>query len=75
MAIPTIGAIALYQFYSVDKEYIVDYFEINILGLIISFLIAYTTIDFFIKFINKIGFIPFIIYRILLGILLLYALI
>ena len=75
MAIPTIGAIALYQFYSVDMEYMVDYFEINILGLIISFLIAYTTIDFFIKFINKIGFIPFIIYRILLGILLLYALI
>ena len=75
MAIPTIGAIALYQFYSVDMEYMIDYFEINILGLIISFLIAYTTIDFFIKFINKIGFIPFIIYRIILGMALLYALV
>ena len=75
MAIPTIGVIALYQFYSVDMEYMVDYFEINILGLIISFLIAYTTIDFFIKFINKIGFIPFIIYRIILGMALLYALV
>ena len=75
MAIPTIGAIAIYQFYSVDMEYMVDYFEINILGLIISFLIAYTTIDFFIKFINKIGFIPFIIYRIILGMALLYALV
>ena len=75
MAIPTIGAIAIYQFYSVDMEYMVDYFEINILGLIISFSIAYTTIDFFIKFINKIGFIPFIIYRIILGMALLYALV
>ena len=75
MAIPTIGAIAIYQFYSVDMEYMVDYFEINILGLIISFLIAYTSIDFFIKFINKIGFIPFIIYRIILGMALLYALV
>ena len=75
MAIPTIGAIAIYQFYSVDMEYMVDYFEINIFGLIISFLIAYTTIDFFIKFINKIGFIPFIIYRIILGMALLYALV
>ena len=73
MAIPTIGAIAIYQFYSVDMEYMIDYFEINILGLIISFLIAYTTIDFFIKFIDKIGFIPFIIYRIILGMALLYA--
>jgi len=75
MAIPTIGAIAIYQLYSVDMEYMVDYFEINILGLIISFLIAYTSIDFFIKFINKIGFIPFIIYRIILGMALLYALV
>ena len=75
MAIPTIGAIAIYQLYSVDMDYMVDYFEINILGLIISFLIAYTTIDFFIKFINKIGFIPFIIYRIILGMALLYALV
>ena len=75
MAIPTIGAIAIYQLYSVDMDYMVDYFEINILGLIISFLIAYTSIDFFIKFINKIGFIPFIIYRIILGMALLYALV
>ena len=75
MAIPTIGAIAIYQLYSVDMDYMVDYFEINILGLIISFFIAYTSIDFFIKFINKIGFIPFIIYRIILGMALLYALV
>ena len=38
---------------------------------ITSFLAAYITIFLFIKFINKIGFTPFVIYRILIGILLL----
>ena len=67
MAVPTIGAIALYQLLSTDIGYLINYFDINILGLTVSFIIAYVTIDFFIKFINRIGFLPFIIYRIILG--------
>jgi len=67
MAVPTIGAIAFYQLLSTDISYLINYFDINILGLIVSFIIAYGTIDFFIKFINRIGFLPFIIYRIILG--------
>ena len=67
MAIPTIGAIASYQLLSTDLEFLIQYFQINLLGLIVSFVIAYATIDFFIRFINRIGFLPFILYRILLG--------
>ena len=70
MAIPTIGAIAIYQIVTTDINYLTDYFEVNILGLTVSFIIAYVTIDFFIKFINRIGFLPFIIYRIILGLVL-----
>ena len=70
MAIPTIGAIASYQLLSTDIEFLIQYFQINLLGLIVSFIIAYATIDFFIRFINRIGFLPFILYRIALGILL-----
>ena len=70
MAIPTIGAIASYQLLSTDLDFLIQYFQINLLGLIVSFAIAYTTIDFFIRFINRIGFIPFILYRIVLGIVL-----
>ena len=36
-----------------------------------SFFAAYITISIFINFINKIGFTPFVIYRILIGIVLL----
>ena len=70
MAIPTISAIASYQLLSTEVEFLIQYFQINLLGLIVSFIIAYATIDFFIRFINRIGFLPFILYRIVLGILL-----
>ena len=70
MAMPTIGAIAGYQLFSVDLNYLIKYSQMNILGVFVSFIVAYITIDFFIKFINKIGFLPFIIYRIALGLVL-----
>ena len=70
MAVPTIGAIASYQLLSTDVEFLIKYFQINFIGLIVSFVIAYATIDFFIRFINRIGFLPFILYRIVLGIVL-----
>ena len=70
MAIPTIGAIALYQIITTDINSLANNLDINILGLIVSFVIAYATIDFFIKFINRIGFLPFIVYRIILGLIL-----
>ena len=67
MAVPTIGAIAFYQIITSDIKSLVNNLDVNILGLIVSFVIAYATIDLFIKFINRIGFLPFIIYRIILG--------
>ena len=67
MAVPTIGAIAFYQIIISDIKSLVNNLDINILGLMVSFVIAYATIDFFIKFINRIGFLPFIVYRIFLG--------
>ena len=40
------------------------------MGFIIAFIAAYTTIVFFIRLVERIGFMPFVIYRILLGALL-----
>lgn len=70
MSIPTIGAIAAYQILSLDLGNLVSYIQFNVLGLFVSFLVAYFTIDIFMKFIGKIGFLPFIIYRLVLGMLL-----
>ena len=42
-----------------------------LLGFIISAITAYATIVFFIRLVEKIGLLPFVIYRLLLGVLLL----
>ena len=74
LAIPTIGAIAVYQLLTIETGYLIQYAQFNLMGILVSFFIAYMTIEFFIRFINKIGFMPFIIYRIVLGAVLLLIL-
>ena len=74
MSVPVIAAIALYLLLKTDLNYLMDNFELNIFGLFISFVVAYLTIDLFIKLIDKIGFLPFILYRIILGITLFFFL-
>lgn len=73
LAIPTIGAIACYQLLSLEFDAFIDDYRTNLIGIIISFVVAYLTIDFFMKFIERIGFMPFIIYRLILGSLILIA--
>ena len=73
LAIPTIGAIACYQLLSLEFDTFIDEYRTNLIGIIISFVVAYSTIDFFMKFIERIGFMPFIIYRLILGSLILIA--
>ena len=42
-----------------------------IVATLISFVCAYTTIHFFLKLVERIGLFPFVIYRLLLGVVLL----
>ena len=72
LSVPVILIAMLYEIYSID------YFSINIglifktsISIIISFLTSYIVIKYFVSYINKIGFYPFMIYRLALGIFLL----
>ena len=67
LAIPTIGAIALAELIRISFIDITDNGTELSIALIISFLVAYISIDMFLKLIDKIGFTPFVIYRLLLG--------
>jgi undecaprenyl-diphosphatase len=49
----------------------VDWFWVMIVA-IISFITAVTTIHYFLKFLNRTGLLPYVIYRLLLGVILLY---
>ena len=67
LAIPTIGAIALvelvrFSFLDLSQNGI----EL-LIAITISFLVAYISIDLFLRLIERIGFTPFVIYRLLLG--------
>ena len=67
LAIPTIGAIALVE---LVRFSFLDLSQNGIELLIattISFLVAYISIDLFLRLIERIGFTPFVIYRLLLG--------
>ena len=67
LAIPTIGAIALAELIRLSFIDITDNGTELSIALIISFLVAYISIDMFLKLIERIGFTPFVIYRLLLG--------
>ena len=67
LAIPTIGAIALAELIRISFIDITDNGTELFIALIISFLVAYISIDMFLKLIDRIGFTPFVIYRLLLG--------
>jgi len=67
LAIPTIGAIALAELIRISFIDITDNGTELSIALIVSFLVAYISIDMFLKLIDRIGFTPFVIYRLLLG--------
>jgi undecaprenyl-diphosphatase len=75
LAIPTIAAASLYDLYkNLDVLNFSD-LEIISVGLITSFLSALVVVKWFLNFVSKNNFIPFAIYRIIIGILVLIFLV
>lgn len=71
MSIPvSFGAALLVTKDLVESPAAIDYQALG-LGIVVSFIAAYLCIHYFLKFISKIGMTPFVIYRLLLGGLLL----
>tara|TARA_Y100001970_G_scaffold294213_1_gene448628 strand:- start:27374 stop:28162 length:789 start_codon:yes stop_codon:yes gene_type:complete len=67
LAIPTIFFIAISSTFEVFLQPLEHDLISLFLGILLSFATAYLTIDIFLKLIEKIGFLPFIIYRTILG--------
>ena len=71
LAIPVITLATLAKMFDLANESAeVDWLMLT-LGFIVSAVTAYATVVFFIRLVDRIGFLPFVIYRILLGALLL----
>ena len=72
LAIPTIAAASLYDLLKNSSELTGANIELIIVGLLAAFFSAILVIKWFINFVSKHSFIPFGIYRIVLGILILF---
>jgi undecaprenyl-diphosphatase len=74
LSIPTLSAVS---FFNIQKLIIEKNFSvslINLLGFFLSFFFSYITIKFLIKFLQKFSLTSFVVYRIILGfIILIYA--
>ncbi len=71
LAIPTIAAASFYDLYKNRMALTNSNIELILIGTLASFLSAVFVIKWFINFVSKNNFIPFGVYRILLGIIIL----
>ena len=72
LAIPTLAIIFLGENYLINFDYKIKISEL-LLVIFFSFVTAFITIHYFLKLINKIGLLPFVIYRFLLAGILIYV--
>ena len=74
ISIPTLTVVSLYgvQTLLIDKNFEISI--LNIFGIIFSFIFSYLTIKAFLNFLKKFSLFSFVIYRIILGlIIIIYA--
>ena len=71
LSIPVIALATLLKTFDLVNEVNQVDWTLLLIGFVIALITAYTTIVFFIRLVERIGFMPFVIYRILLGVTLL----
>jgi undecaprenyl-diphosphatase len=70
LSIPAIFMATVYQSMKLYKIGDIEILNEHLLGMFLSFIFSYITIHLFISTINKISFTPYIVYRLILGIVL-----
>ena len=72
LSIPTLFVLSFYGIYNLSKETADIIKDINLIGILLSFTFSYLTIKFFLKFIRKFTLSFFVIYRVIIGLLILF---
>jgi len=75
LGLPTLGAACLYEGFKSRHELLAGSPLPLLVGLVVSFLVAWAVVAFFIRYLQRRGLEPFGYYRIVLGILVLYFLV
>ena len=71
ISIPILGAVSAYGFLNIFLSEDKNFTQINLLAILLSFIFSFLTIKFFLKYISRFNLSIFVIYRILIGALLL----
>jgi len=71
LAIPVMSAVTAYDLLKHYKEFVDANWTAFIVGFVVAFIVAYITVKVFLVFIQKFSFVPFGIYRIVFGLVLL----
>ena len=74
LALPTMFVATSYDIFKHHNEMVIDDVSALVVGFGMAFLVALLAVKTFLKFISKVSFIPFGIYRIIIGFLFLYYL-
>jgi len=72
LSIPTLGAASLFNVQKLIIEKNFSFSLLNLFGVCLSFLFSYITIKFLIKFLQKFSLISFVVYRVILGLIILF---
>ena len=72
MSIPTLAAVSFFGIYNLVESDDLIFSSINLLSVFLSFLFSLVTIKYFLKYIKNFSLNIFIVYRILLGIIILF---
>jgi len=72
MSIPILGVASIYNFKNLLIENNLVLSILNLYAVALSFIFSYLTIKFFLNFLKRFSLIYFVVYRILLGVLVLY---
>jgi|TARA_B100001093_G_scaffold442566_1_gene444354 undecaprenyl-diphosphatase len=72
LSIPTLTAVSLFNIQTLFIEKNLYISTLNLLGVFLSFIFSFITIKFLIKFLKKFSLISFVVYRIFLGLIILF---
>ena len=70
-SIPILSIASLYNLQKIIVQNDLKISSVNLVGVIMSFIFSYITVNFFLKFLKRFNLLIFVIYRIILGILIL----
>jgi len=72
MSIPILGVVSIYNLKNILIENDLTFSILNLYSIFFSFIFSYLTIRFFLNFLKEFSLVYFVVYRIFLGIIILY---